>query len=205
MQHSPALATVSRLLAEFAAGNRAIAGSLVEALYPELRRLAAAKMARERTDHTWQPTVLVHELYLELSRLSSWSGLDGNPNKAAFVRLAGRIMERRLIDHARPLYRRLPRLDVEAAELLLPASTAEDTLLYVEDLLAKLARIDPRFRAVVERKVFLDMTLAEIATDLGCSERTAATYWSFARRWLARELETTSAPDPQVPDGARPV
>jgi predicted translin family RNA/ssDNA-binding protein len=47
------------------------AGKLVEQFYPELRRLAALRMAGERINHTWQPTVLVNELYLELTRMKA--------------------------------------------------------------------------------------------------------------------------------------
>lgn len=62
------LETVAGLMAELRQGRSGAAGRLVEVLYPELRRLAAAKMSRERPDHTWQPTALVHEL-MELSRI----------------------------------------------------------------------------------------------------------------------------------------
>ena len=31
--------------------------------------MAAAKMQGERSEHTWQPTALVNELYLELVRI----------------------------------------------------------------------------------------------------------------------------------------
>jgi RNA polymerase sigma factor (TIGR02999 family) len=191
------LDTVAGLMLELRGGSADAAGRLVDVLYPELRRLAAAKMARERSDHTWQPTVLVHELYLELTRikgLPSPGPQGGFSEKAAFLRLAGKIMERRLIDHARPLYRRMPRISIDDAEDLPEGSTGEETLHYIEGLLTGLSGIEPKFRTVVESKVFMGMTLDEIAQQLGCSERTAATYWSFARRWLAKELDQGQVP-----------
>lgn len=186
------LDTIAGLMSEFREGDAQAAGRLVEALYPELRRMAAAKMSRERPDHTWQPTALVNEIYVELTRIKGLPAADTRASandKAAFLSLAGRMMERRLIDHARPLYRRLPKLTVDVLEGVDDGQVGEETLQYIEGLLAKLSSIDARFRTVVECRVFMGMTLAEIAERLGCSERTAATHWSFARRWLATELD----------------
>ena len=50
-------------------GEQDAARELVDAFYPELRQMAAARMRNEKPGHTWQPTVLVHELYVELTRL----------------------------------------------------------------------------------------------------------------------------------------
>ncbi len=57
---------LAELLARFRDGDRRAASQLVELLYPELRRIAATKMKKERLEHTWQPTALVNELYFEL-------------------------------------------------------------------------------------------------------------------------------------------
>jgi RNA polymerase sigma factor (TIGR02999 family) len=186
------LDTVAGLMLELRGGSADAAGRLVEALYPELRRLAAAKMARERRDHTWEPAVLVHELYLELTRIKGLPAVGshaGFNEKTAFMRLAGKIMERRLIDHARPLYRRMPKISIDDVGDLPEGATGDETLHYIEGLLTGLSGIEPKFRTVVESKVFMGMSLDEIAQQLGCSERTAATYWSFARRWLAKQLD----------------
>jgi len=108
MYTAPAPDLVARLMADFRKGDKAAANQLVELLYPELRRLAAAKMAGERTEHTWQPTVLVNELYLALVKIKALggSGHGSDQEKAAFLGLAGHLMKRLLIEHARPLYRR---------------------------------------------------------------------------------------------------
>ena len=42
-------------------------GSMAPMVYSELRRLARHYMARERPDHTLQPTALVHEAYMRLA------------------------------------------------------------------------------------------------------------------------------------------
>ena len=59
----------ARLMSELRSGSIEAAGKLIERFYPELRRLASGRMAAERGNHTWQPTILVHELYMELANI----------------------------------------------------------------------------------------------------------------------------------------
>lgn len=187
--------TVVQLMADFRGGDKDAARRLVELLYPELRRAAVASMRGERADHTWQPTVLINELYLALVKINGLNGGGGGntakgSEKAAFLGLAGQIMRRLLIDHSRPLYRRATKIEYAGGEEL-PLASAEsgaESLQVVEETLARLAGIDPKFRSVVEMRVFEGLTVEEIAEQLGCSPRSVATYWAFARRWLEREL-----------------
>src|SRR5215831_461106 len=184
MEKLPAPDTVARLMAQFRKGDKAAARQLVELLYPELRRIAAAKMKGERREHTWQPTVLVNELYLALVKMKALggSGLDNEQEKAVFLGLAGHIMKRLLIDHARPLYRRAEKVPLqEGPDVVAPGA---ESLQQVEEALSRLAGIDPKFRTVVEMRVFEGLTGDEIAEQLGCSPRSVATYWNFAKRWL---------------------
>jgi RNA polymerase sigma factor (TIGR02999 family) len=179
---------IAQLMANFREGDHVAASHLIELLYPELRRLAAAKMKSERTAHTWQPTVLVNELYLTLVRTDALrdAGRSGQEEKAAFLRLAGHIMKHLLIDHARPLYRRAKKVEVHEAQIASDSDT--ESLQFVEETLARLGAIDARVRTVVEMRVFEGLTGEEIAQFLHCSPRTVASYWSFARNWLAKEL-----------------
>ena len=179
--------TVARLIADFRKGDKAAADNLVELLYPELRKLAAAKMRGERTEHTWQPTLLVNELYLALVKIKALgNGGGGDEEKAAFLGLAGRIMKRLLIDHARPLYRRAERIPLHDTPDL--ARTGMENAQFVEQLLSRLGAIDPKLRCVIEMRVFEGLTGDEIAQQLSCSPRTVANLWTFAKRWLSREL-----------------
>jgi len=190
--------TVASLMGQFRHGDREAANKLVELLYPELRRLAVAQMKGERTEHTWQPTALVNELYLVLVKMKALrgSGTDRDKERAAFLGLAGNIMKRLLIDHARPLYRRAEKTQfLEGPDL---AKAGAESLNQVEEALSRLSAIDPRFRTVVEKRVFEGLTSEEIADQLGCSPRTVATYWNFAKRWLQRELARPSPSAPPV-------
>jgi RNA polymerase sigma factor (TIGR02999 family) len=180
--------TWAGLMARFCKGDRAAADQLVEVFYPELRKLAASKMKGERSDHTWQPTLLVNELYLALVKMKALgvSGLSSDQEKAAFLGFAGHVMKRLLIEHARPLHRRVEKVQFNDRPEL--AGAGAQGLHEVEVALSRLGAIDPKFRTVVEMRVFEGLTGDEIAARLGCSPRSIATYWSFAKRWLQNEL-----------------
>ena len=83
---------IRSLMSRFRSGDRTAADALVEHFYPELRRIAAAKMQTERQEHTWTPTVLVNELYLELVNIKALraSGEDSS-ERDAFLRLAATL------------------------------------------------------------------------------------------------------------------
>lgn len=185
--HSLSSDSINRLMAAFRKGDGDAGAALADLFYPELRRLAAARMKGERFDHTWQPTALVHELYLELVKVKSFgsSGGSSEEERAAFLRLAGHIMKRMLVHHARPLYRR--EQHIVAEERVLPVVPGDQALQDVEDALSRLAKIDPRLRAVVEMKVFEGMTNEQAARELGCSRGTVAGCWNWAQRWLREE------------------
>jgi RNA polymerase sigma factor (TIGR02999 family) len=177
---------IEQLMAELRRGNREAAGALTELLWPELRRLAAAQMKGERTDHTWQPTALVNELYLELIHAKELgSGVHRN-DKNAFLALAAHMMTRLLIHHARPLHRRVWRVPIEDEDRA--PELAIRRLNDIEDLLSGLAEIDPQLRTVVEMKVFEGRSLEEIASQSGCSLRTIERRWTLAKHWLEKEL-----------------
>lgn len=180
--------TVARLMEQFRNGDKEAANQLVEILYPELRKLAAAKMKGERSEHTWQPTLLVNELYLTLIKVKALkeSAAGSAQDKAAFLGLAGHMMKRLLIEHSRPLARRAEKIEFQEGPEL--AAPGVESLYQVEEALARLSAIDPKFRTVVEMRVFEGLTGDEIASQLGCSPRSVANYWNFAKRWLQEEL-----------------
>ena len=179
---SPALLT-----ADFRRIDETSAGELVEQFYAELRHLAAARMRHEELDHTWQTTALVNELYLELVKVRQLTAIDSanQDDKRAFLGFAGQLMKRLLIHHARPLYRRSQKVPIDTQPE--PASDGIEALQEVDEALSRLAGVDPRFRSVVEMRVFEGLTTDEIAARLKCSRRSVAAYWNFARRWLEKE------------------
>lgn len=177
------------LLDAIQARRKGAADELFEWLYPELRRLAASRMRQESAGHSWQPTLLVNELYLELLRNKALDDANFTPDqRSAFLGLAGFLMNRLLIVHSRPLRERVTEVD-ESAVADLPATIpGPESLQIVENLLQRIEAIDPKLRTIIEMRVFEGRSNEEIAAHLGCSTRTVGTYWSFARRWLEEEL-----------------
>jgi len=186
--------TVALLMASFRNGDHQAAGRLVELFYPELRRIAAARMRSERPDHTLQPTAVVHQLYLELVKVKALRpvGSDGADEKAAFLGLAAYLMKQLLIHHARPVSKRAQK--AELPDLPGPHSSGEQSLVEIEDVLNRLAAINPALRRVVELRVFEGLTREEIAREMGCGTATVARHWNFARNWLEEALAGTPAP-----------
>jgi RNA polymerase sigma factor (TIGR02999 family) len=151
--------TVSALMKAFREGDREAGAKLTEMFYPELKRLAGCHLSREHNAHSWQPTLLVNELYLELSKIKGLnSDRSYDDDKAAFFALAGHLMRRLLIHHARPLEKRV--LKVPLWDEI--RSNPEEGLVEIERILDRLEALDPALRTVVELKVFEGMTAEEI-------------------------------------------
>jgi RNA polymerase sigma factor (TIGR02999 family) len=176
--------TVARLMGSFRTGDHEAAGQLVQLFYPELRRIAAARMRSERPDHTLQPTAVVNQLYLELVKVKALrpAASEGADEKAAFLGLAAYLMRQLLIHHARPLSKRAGK--AELPDLVGPNPSAQYSLVELDGILNRLAAIDPALRRVVELRVFEGLTREEIAREMGCGTATVARHWSFARNWL---------------------
>src|SRR4051794_11836982 len=117
---------VAELMDRLRRGSKEAAGQLVALFYPELRRLAHSHMQRERPGHTWQPTVLVNQLYLELIKIKALGKDDraGQDDRRAFFGLAAHLMRRLLIHHSRPLAKQVEMTEL-GDELRLEGSGAE--------------------------------------------------------------------------------
>ena len=156
-------------------------------VYPELRGMAAAFLARERAGHTLQPTELVNEAYLRLVAADQvpWQG------RAHFFGAAARAMRQILVDWARRRSATKRGGDWQRVTLhpdLVIEPAALPDLLDLDDCLNRLAELDPRMAQVVELRVFGDLTGRDIAVVLGVSERTVDNEWAVAKKWLRREL-----------------
>jgi RNA polymerase sigma factor (TIGR02999 family) len=181
------------LLLRSRGGNRAALDELVPLVYRELRRLAGGYLRGERPDHTLQPTALANEVYLRLVDQSRVELTD----RAHFFAIAGRMMRRVLVDHARR-HRAQKRGGagtrlVFDEEVNTPESPAVDPL-ELSDALARLEEMDERQARIVELRFFGGLTVEEIAEALDVSTATVKREWRTARAWLYQQLGGGSAP-----------
>lgn len=188
------LSDVSRVLERVDAGDEQAAAELLPLVYHELRKMAAAKMARERADHTLQPTALVHEAFLRLVKPHSEEHPgDWQPrSRSHFFAAAAEAMRRILIEAARKRRSekrggRLRRSELPE-EIILTDETDWEGLLSLDEALAKFETEDPAAYRLVMLKYFGGLTMNQAAEAMGVSERTAHRYWTYARAWLQREL-----------------
>ncbi len=79
------MSDATHLLTRIPNGEPAAATELLPLVYTELRRLAAAKMSRERPGQTLQPTALVHEAWMRLVDADGQARLE---NRAHFFSAA---------------------------------------------------------------------------------------------------------------------
>ncbi|QQS31613.1 MAG: sigma-70 family RNA polymerase sigma factor [Acidobacteriota bacterium] len=180
---------ITRLLADYGKGNRDVLDQLLPLVYDELRGIAGAYLAKERSDHTLQPTALVHEAYMRLidQRTTDWR------NRAQFYGLAAQMMRRILINHA-VAKKAEKRGGAERPASLEGLTIAfDDTnfdLLDLNEALDRLAELDKQKCEIVEMRFFGGMTTEEIAQALNCSPSTVERGWTFARSWLYKELDS---------------
>lgn len=168
-------------------GDSEAATELLQLVYDELRRLAAAQMARERAGQTLQPTALVHEAWLRLGgdRQPAWE------NRAHFFGAAAEAMRRILIERARRRNAERHgggRTHVPLDEIVHGGAANDPHLLEINEALERFAQREPQKAEFVRLRYFIGLQLDETARVLGISEATAKRWWIYARAWLYREL-----------------
>lgn len=175
------------LLRSLGEGDGSAADELFSIIYGELRRVADRVMQGERSDHTLQPTALVHEAYLKLIDRSGAGYNDRNH----FLSVAARAMRQVLIDHARAratAKRGRGRARVMLDDVVTSYETAAIDLVALDDALRRLDEQDPELAQLVELRFFGGLTVKETASVMGVSFRRIERAWTLARSWLHREL-----------------
>jgi RNA polymerase sigma-70 factor (ECF subfamily) len=185
---------VTLLLARLQEGDQEAANQLVPLIYGELRRMAGALLRKERSGHTLQATALVHEAYLRIAggEPAQWE------NRAHFFAIAAHTMRRVLLDYARR--RRTgkrggpgaQKVDIDA-ELLI-AEDALEQVIAIDEVLERLAQIDPRQARLIELRFFAGLNVEEAAGVMGVSAITIKREWRSAKAWLHRELSSAKSP-----------
>lgn len=179
---------VTLLLQAATTGEPGAVRDLFAAVYDDLRARARSFLARERPDHTLQPTALVHEAYMRLvgQDRAAWQ------NRAHFLAVAAQAMRRILVDHARArncLKRPGGKAHFCLDEgIVLGDESADPVVLALDDALRSLERDEPEVAKVVELRFFGGLTQEECAQLLGISRRTVCRHWDYAQARLYRDL-----------------
>lgn len=195
---------VTRILNQIEKGDPARAEELIPLVYDELRKLANAKIANERSDQTLQATALVHEAYI---RLTGRSHDDHWDSRGHFFAAAAEAMRRILVDNARRKQSRkhggeLTRVSYN--EQVIGQEHSEDVLA-LNEALELLERKDPQKAKLVKLRYFAGLTTAQAAEALGIGVSTANKYWAYAKVWLRAEIHglpdnSSSASDSSLSD-----
>lgn len=176
------------LLRAWSAGDAGAADQLIPVVYEELRRQASRYLARERSDHTLQPTALVNEAYMRLAeqRRVQWQ------DRGQFFAVAATAMRRLLVDHARQrgASKRGAACTIALGDgdVLALTPSPDVDILALNDALTELAEIDPQRMRMIELRFFAGLTTEETADALGVSSATVTRGWRLARAWLHTRL-----------------
>ena len=186
-EHNAVDPHVTQVLEAARQGDPQAATQLLPLVYTELRKLAAAKMARELPGQTLQPTALVHEAWLRVSG----PGHTNYQNRAHFFSAAAEAMRRILIDNARRKQAAChgggqARVDVEETDIAAPSDDRQ--LLAVHEALDQLAAEDPAKAELVKLRFFVGLSVEEAAEVLGVSAPTIKRHWAYAKAWLYRQM-----------------
>src|SRR5262245_17858906 len=170
-------------------GGPGTSGEMLPEVYDELRKLARARLARERRpNQTLQPTALVHEAYMRVAGDDQARRWD---RRGHFFAAAALAMRRILVERAR-YYQRIKhgrdedRVDLDSG--IMRADPALTDLVAVDEALTRLEQTDPRKAQIVSLRYFAGLSVEETAAALDLSEGTVKNEWKFARAWLHRAL-----------------
>jgi RNA polymerase sigma factor (TIGR02999 family) len=185
------MSDVTLILSAAKAGDPHATKELLLVVYDELRKLAAARLAVEKPDHTLQPTALVHEAYLRLVGPEDDNQWD---NRGHFFAAAAEAMRRILVEHARAKGRKrrgggMVRVEYEQVDRV--GLDAHEQILDVHEALELLEAEDLPAATVVKLRFFGGLTTEQSADVMGISLRTANRHWDFARAWLYNHLNDT--------------
>lgn len=168
-------------------GDSNAAAELLPMVYEQLRTIARNLFRAQPSDHTLQPTALVHEAYLKMIRAPD----DIWQNRVHFFAVAATAMRQILHDRARRRAAdkrggdgwRMPLENIPE-----PSNGGVMNIVELDAALEKLFEIAPRQARLVELRYFGGLTIEEASQVLGVSHGTVEKDWRVARAWLRREL-----------------
>ncbi len=187
------MSDVTQILGQIEDGDGQAAEKLLPLVYDELRKLAAARMAKENPGQTLQATALVHEAYIRLVNLDEAKHWD---SRSHFFTAAAEAMRRIVVEAARRK-RRLKhggaheKVDMDGLEIAVEGPSRD--VIALDEALTNLAEKHPLEAEFVKLRYFCGMTVDEAAKSLGISSATGDRKWAYAKAWLYRELAPEGA------------
>lgn len=178
---------ISGLLEAVERGEPGALGELVEAVYPELKRMAHFQLVRESPGHTLSTTAIVHEAFMRMaSGDGKWS------TRKHFLRAAAKVMRHLLVDHARGKQankRGAGQANLPLLEDLIATDDTSMAVLALDHALNAVAEIDPRLEKIIECRYFAGLSIHETAQALDISVRTVERDWQRAKAYLLEMME----------------
>ncbi len=189
--NKPDVSEITQILRDWNDGDGNAIEKLLPIVYDELKSQARYLMSSERSNHTLQPTALVHEAFIKISHQSDFEF----QNRKHFYRIVSRLMRQILVDHARKRAtskRGNNPINISLDDLQVPIEDRMSTIIAVDNVLNEFAEFDERQAKIVEMRFFGGLSNSEIAEALEVSERTVGREWSAARLWLLREFDKSN-------------
>lgn len=182
---------VTSLLRRAKDGDHAALEELLPAVYDELHRLAERQLARERPEHTLQPTALVNEAFIRLFGDRPPDAKD----RRHFIGIAARVMRQVLVDYARTraAQKRSGGILVSLEDQYTASSDPATDMLLIHAALDRLGAEGPELVRLVEMRFFGGMTAAEIAEIEGETIHVVRHNLRYAQAWLRRDLSATNS------------
>ena len=180
--------SITNLLRAWQDGHRSALDELMPLVHAELRKTAGFHLSRETPGHSLRPTILVNEVYLRLvdQERATWH------DRAHFLAIAGEMMRRVLVDHAREKNALKRGREFQRVTFNEGVDTAQEhdlDIARLDDALKELAALDARQAKVVELRFFGGLTVRETADVVGISPATVKREWATAKAWLFNELQ----------------
>jgi len=160
--------------------------SIVKLLYPELKKIAAIQLNKNRKVITQSTTEVVNEAYIKMMDQNSiWK------NRNHFFAITATVMRRVIVDLTR---QRLSQKNGEGAEhirfedinIAVPFNFSDWMVL--NNAIEELYKINPILTKVVEMRAILGMSIKETSEVLDISLSTVSRHWMFSKAWLANYL-----------------
>ena len=182
---------ITELLQAWSKGDSHALSKLIPLVDDELKKLARAKMAGERSGHILQTAALINEA---LMRLIATERIDWE-SRTHFYSIVAKRMRQVLVDYARKQSaakrgNRAEHIDVNEAVLM--SSETSEELIMLDEVLTKLAKVDELKAKIVEHCYFGGFTQKEVAKILDIPLTTVEREWRLAKSWLKREITSES-------------